>query len=409
MHGLPQHSRPIRLVSASAVAPPSQVEYAYYVLVFYGIMGSAIGLSVPLLGAGGLAVLAAFCVIRLRSRARTISTLIFLPLACAISYIAMQLVVHGESLLDDNVRGFVTWILALIIVQTLSLRPGFLHRFAIVAFGIGLTTIPYMYFQIGGLQVERAALERTVAIANPNDLAAWFGFLFVYFTVLGFETKRGVVRIAAWLVAVGCLFIVGLTVSRGPLFAVAVATIIAFRRVLKRGVLPLLLLGTLSWVVYEAGLFKETAVLYGARGLEETGRFVIWPAAIEHFLSAPLIGVGVSNSEIYVSGGVYTPHNSFIYFALTSGVIPLLLFLAYWIQAARCIFSDAERLPSAPFHLPLLIYAFLITLNLDGIFMSPWVIVTLSTAIATGASRRVHRIVVRRIRRGKQPALGKLA
>src|SRR5205823_93867 len=129
MHELLQHVKAIRMVNDSRRAPPCFVEYAYYIYLFYGLMGSVWGLWVPMLGGGTLAVLTAFCIMRLGSRATTVYALIAFPLACAISYVVVQLLVHGESLRHDYVWVFIIWIPMLIIVQALALRQGFLHRF----------------------------------------------------------------------------------------------------------------------------------------------------------------------------------------------------------------------------------------------------------------------------------------
>src|SRR5712691_8587740 len=102
MHGPLQHVKAIRMVNDSRRAPPRFVEYGYYVYILYGTMGSLWGLSVGMLGAGMLAVLTAFCIIRLGSRATTIYTLIAFPLGCVISLVVLQLVVHSESLMHDS-------------------------------------------------------------------------------------------------------------------------------------------------------------------------------------------------------------------------------------------------------------------------------------------------------------------
>lgn len=407
MHVLAPRVRMMRLLINSTDAPPCLVEYAYYVLLFYGIMGSALGLSVGMLGAGMLAVLAGFCVMRLGSSARAIYAPIIFPIGCAMSHIAVQLALHGESLMGDHVRDYVTWILALVVIQSLSVRKGFLHRFAFAALMIGLTTLPYLrvYEELDVLVYERTRLDSVVSLlSNPNGLGAWFGFCVVYFTIVGIESKRIVVRLAAWLVAIGCLFVTGLTVSRGPVFAIAIATIVAFRRLLKRGFIPVLFLILLIWISYESGLFERIAVFYEARGMQETGRFLIWPAAFERFLSSPQVGVGVSKVPTLVPTRPMknTPHNSFLFIALASGIVPLLFYLGYWISAARKAFgSNTERSADAPFRIPLLIYAFVIAFILDEPFMFPWMIVTLSTAMAVEAQRRAAWTVVYRVlRRG---------
>jgi hypothetical protein len=314
-----------------------------------------------------------------------------LPLGCGISSIVVQLLLHGESL--ESAKPFILWMFTLMIVQSLALRREFLHHFALVAFIIGLTALPRLRANFGG-GVVRMDLDRTTSLpvlANANGLAAWFGFCCVYWTIVGLETKRGAVRVAAWLAATGCLYVVGLTVGRGALFAVAIAILVALRRLLKRGFVPLLVLIILSWIIYETGLFKPMTEFYAARGTENTGRLTVWPLVLERFFSAPLGGVGVSNIGTRTPRGrVITPHNSFLYIALASGVVPLIFFLGYWIRTARKAFgTNVAQVPDAPFRLSLFIYALLIDLQLNAYFMTPCTLVTL--CVVSSTPRRLRR------------------
>jgi O-antigen ligase len=321
-----------------------------------------------------------------------------LPLGCAISFVMLQIFIHHEPL--SAVLPFIVWMLTLIIVQSLALRQGFLHRFTFVAFGIGLSTLPYLQSHVGNLELDRMGLDQRIMIANPDELAAWFGFLAVYFIIAGLEVKRNVVRIISWLVALGCLYVIGLAVTRGALLAVAIATVIASRRLLKHGFLPVLSLIILSWIIYEIALFEQAAAFFAIRGTEETGRLLVWPLAFERFLNSPLAGVGASNTGTFIPGINYkiTPHNSFLSIALASGIIPLAFFVSYWWRATKGAFrANAKRLVDAPFQIPLLIYAFLIVQQGNGPFMLPWVIVILSTAIAAGVSDPVRRMAMPRI------------
>jgi hypothetical protein len=408
MHRPLQHVKAIRMVHDSHRALPRFVEYAYYAYLFYGMMGSAWGLSVPMLGAGTLVVLAAFCVMRLESRATTVYAPIALPLGCAISFVVLQLTVHGESFMEGYVQNFFTWILALMIVQALALHQGFLHRFALAAFVIGLPGL--IYLQViqnvnwDSLGYERVGLEsgHGLYLSNANALASWFGFCAVYFIIVGIETKRGVVRAASWLVAVGCLWVIGITVSRGTLLAVAVATIVASRRLLKRGFLPVLALAILSWIIYISGLFDRVEALYATRGMEETGRLLVWPLVLKRFLNSPLLGVGLTKIGTYVPGSDHeiSPHNMFLFLALASGIIPLVFCVAYWWRAAQSALRATERTVDALFCIPLLLYAFLVG-QATNVLMESWMTVTLCTALTAGASRRVRYIIVRPMRRGK--------
>ncbi len=389
IHEYPPRVRVIRIVNNSSDAPPRFAEYTYYAFLFYGIMAPIWGLEIPLLNISVLAVLAVYCVLCLGPRTRTFYAPLVLPLGCGISYIAVQLAFHDEPLMGASVRNFVPWMLALIIVQWLSLRNEFLHRFACATFVLGLVTLPYLQFRgSGGSDLVRMRLDQTIALSNPNDLGAWFGFCCVYFAIAGLETKRNAVRAVLWLAAGGCLYVVGLTVSRAPLFATAIAIVVALRRLLKRGFVPVLVLLILSWIIGTSGLFERIIALYATRGLEDTGRLAVWPLVIERFLSSPLIGVGDSHIATRIPSGPWImPHNSFLQLALGSGVVPLVFFLGWWIRAFREVFgTNVTQRPDAPFRLPLLIYAFLISLQLT--FLIPWMIVTLS--MATGPPRRLR-------------------
>jgi O-antigen ligase len=391
MYGRPQDAKAILIVNNSRGAPPRMVEYTYYATFLYASMGPALGLSVGLLPTGMMAVLAAFCVMHAGSRARAVYAPIVFPLSCAISYIAVQLAVHGESFMAETVRPFVPWMLLLVIIQSLSLRQGFSHRFTLVVFVIGLASLPYLRF-VGDGDISRAGLDQ-MSIGNSNDLAAWFGFCCVYFTVFSMDTKRPMLRAVSWSIVVVCLYVVGLTVSRGTLLAVAVATTVALRHLLKRGFIPVLLLLLLVGTIFELGLFEQSMAAFATRGTEETGRLLVWPLAIERFLSSPLAGVGGRNVETYVpfAHKPISPHNTFISIGLASGIVPLTFFLAYWVRAIRgALRSNAKRLPDAPFRIPLLIYIFLIELTTSGTFMFPYAVTTLSMAMAAGAPHQVR-------------------
>src|SRR5262245_48232708 len=118
-----------RSVIISSNAIPRYAEYAYYFCLYYSMFGVII--PIPMLGGGMLAVLAAFCIMRLRQLKTVVYTAIFFPVGCAFFYLIVQVAVHDVSLRMEYVRPFVTWIPMIIITQSLCLRPGFLKRFAL--------------------------------------------------------------------------------------------------------------------------------------------------------------------------------------------------------------------------------------------------------------------------------------
>jgi O-antigen ligase len=234
--------------------------------------------------------------------------------------------------------------------------------------------------------VYRAQLDRSAGavggLANSNALGDWFGFCAVGLAIIAMESRRATIRAVAMVLAAGCLFVVGLTVSRGALLSVALAVLIALRRMLKRGFVPLLSICAVAWIAFAAGLFDDIAAQYGARGTEESGRFLVWPIVIGRALASPFIGVGVKNAITFVAKteAWYTPHNGFLFMGLVSGAVPFVFFVLYWLQAGlSAVRSGAERRQDGPFHLPLLAYAFLTTLSSGLTFMVPWVVATLSS------------------------------
>jgi O-antigen ligase len=389
-----------RGVAISRVPPPF-LEITYYGYLFYSFFSDAIGISIPLFGFGILTAMTAYCCVILDS-GRQISGYWSqrFSLACGASYLAIQLFVHGESLDGSYVRDFVPWLLTLIVVQALSRREGFLIRCAFVIVAIGMMVLPLLTLTSWNADgsVFRAGLDRsagaTGGLANSNSLADWFGFCVVFLVVIAIESRRLTVRAFSAIAATACLFVVGLTVSRGALLSISVALTIASRRFLKRGFVPLLLVFVVAWIAYASGLFDDIAVRYGVRGTEETGRFVVWPIAIGRWLASPLTGVGAAHAITYVPtlNAWITPHNGFLFIGLVSGLVPFVFFVLYWVQAAiGGLRSVGEHRQDAPFHLPLLAYALLAT-NLSGLtFMVPWFVITLTSAIGGGAVAHASR------------------
>lgn len=398
MH-VPRQRKSIRHVYASAWIPAREAEGVYYFVVFYSLMAQYLGIMVPLVATGIMVVLVAFCVMRLGSSFKKVFAPIGLLLAFAISFLLVQIVVHGASVMDDYPRTIINWVMGLIIVQTLGLRRGFSHRYMVLLLVLGLIAVPFLTFTVSG-DVEEARVDAELGIqgglAHPGGLAGWFGFCAVYFAILGLENKRGVVRVITWLVAVGCMLIVGLTVERGPLLGMAIAITIGFRGILRRGFAPLLGVIILAGVFSVSGLFDRVVSQYQQRGMEETGRETIWPAVIERILAAPLVGVGASNVPTTPGGHLgdraLAPHNSFLEIALASGVLPFTFYLGFWIWAFRRAFSRAARPVNRQFQLPFLLYLF-VSVMFGDLNTFPWGLLAFSIGAGVGVSSRTAHVL----------------
>jgi O-Antigen ligase len=379
--------------------PSRRVEYLYYFTIAYTILSSYFGVEIPLLAAGMTVALALYCVRNLGSRAKEILAPMAFLFACLISFIFVQVAVHGASITEQSIRTFVLSICEVIIVRSLCLRRGFLYRCTLVL--VIIAVIPLRNLGFSESTVEMARIDAPVAgnLSHPSGLAWWFGFCAIFFAVAGLEEKRGNIQILYWAGAVGCLAVVALTVERGPVVASALAITVAFRRLLKRGFLPVLLLMIFAGVILVSGLFDRAAGRYQERGTEETGRFLLWPVVVERILAAPLTGVGADNiaTDLREGRSISTPHNSFLYFGLTSGVIPLAFYALFWMRVVWRSLSSMDRTEYSPFQSPFLLYM-LVGSMLGELVIANWSTLALSVAASVGIPRQTGRVsLVRKI------------
>ena len=387
--------------SHSVEAPPAVLEGAYYAYLVYANLAPEFGIVIPLAGLGSLVALTACFVLRRGATITSVIQSVRLPLACVVSFVFVRMMVHGESLTAEYVREAPAWVCTLVIAQALCLRPGFLQRLPLVMFAIGLPALRSLRMvdwgatTSAGEEVVRAA--GSGPLGNSNGMAFWFGFCAIYFAVVGLETRRVALRLVAWTGAVACFFVIGLTVSRGTLLAVAISIVIAFRRLLNRSVVPLVLLLAAGWVVYLLGIFDRAAGSYTARGLEETGRMLVWPLALERFFNSPWYGVSTIGTLIPGGAQFYiTPHNAFLFLALSSGLVPLLLFGTYCARAALGVWrAHRSQHPDALFILPLFVFVFLVAQSSNAMFLDFPFIVTFAAALGAAELRGAPAVAAR--------------
>jgi len=371
----------------------SMSELAFYFVMFYMVLGTPLGLTVGNIGVGFLMIVVlAICFVEGNASFAAAVGQVRLALGCGVGYILIQVLIHDQSLTELYLRPFGVWVLSLVVVQRLVGREQFLHRFAFMTLLLGLAMIPYMNVfqgQVGGAY-QRIGLEKGLGFANPNDLGYWYGFCALYFSIAGFAARQTSFRLICWLLAIGNLLLVTLTVSRSPVIAVAGAIVVASRRILKEGFLPLLGLLGLAYGAIELGMFDAALQSYGLRAGEETGRLRVWPLLVERFLGSPLIGVGASHLYTPIPGGSYaTPHNGFLLIAVSSGILPTVLFVGHWIKATKAaLYATTNNLPDSMFHLPLLAYVFLVTNTGNLVFMAPWAMVALALPLSPHVSQR---------------------
>jgi hypothetical protein len=360
----------------TAPCPPAFLEYTWYVLLAYAMLGQAWGVVIPSVGGALLALLAAACFLSVGVQTPRVYAPVALALCTGVSVIAIQFLFFSElSLANAYVIGFIGWLFTVIIVQTLSLRPWFLYRFALAAFAIGLSVLPYLQLQKG------AALARVQAsgtgISNPNMLGMWFGFCTIYFLFWGMQSRTLILRAIYWAGALGSLYMVALTVSRGPMLGILVACIVGFHSELKRSFLPVLSLVLLIWLVYESGVFQQSIDSYIVRGTEESGRGDVWPVVLQRLFDSLWTGVGLGAIYTSVAGRHLTPHNGLLFIGLAAGIIPVMCYLGYLARALSGALHIMWRVHAGEATLfpPLVTFALIELMINDFAFMSAWVVV----------------------------------
>jgi Lipid A core - O-antigen ligase and related enzymes len=250
--------------------------------------------------------------------------------------------------------------------------------------------LPYLSFYQYGESMQRAKIDRAIGFSHTNAMGEWYGFCAVYLMLAGWMARVNAVRLLAWMGAVLFAYIVTLTVSRGALLAVAIPIVIGSRNFLKNGFLPVLLSLCIGGLVIELGVFDQSAQLYAARGAEESGRLVVWPLVLESFYNSPWIGVGHSQVGAFAPNGkFFTPHNGFLYIAQASGIVPLLLFSAYWVRVAWVASKANTGLDSDKiFYLPFIAYSIIVVSLSNLTFMQLPVIASLAFPMVANVKRR---------------------
>jgi hypothetical protein len=367
------------------LAELSLSELAFYFVMFYQIMGPALGLAVGGVGVGFLMIaVMAICFVESGSSLANVIGQVYLALSCAIGFMFICIFIHNESVSQQYLRDFGIWLPSLIVVQWLAGRKQFLVRFAFVTVLLGLAMTFFMNVYTGAAY-ERVGLERGVGFANPNDLGYWYGFCTLYLTIAGFASRTNGIRVFCWFLALVCLYLLTLTVSRAPVIALAVAVLVATRSLLKEGYLLILALVMLVYGAIESGVFDTALQAYNLRAGEETGRLRVWPIIFGRIFDSPLIGVGSSHIVTVVHDGArFTPHNGLLLIATASGVFTTALFIGHWIKAAKAaVQTTLNNLPNSVFHLPMLTYAFLVMNTGNLVFMAPWAMVCLALPLAS--------------------------
>lgn len=372
---------PVRrtVVRTHPQAPPVYLEYAWYVSLTYATVGEPWGVSIPIAGAGLLVILTMACVYYVGDRVFEVYAPASWALCTGIVVIAINYVFYDVYPLGGTLS-FVNWICTMLIAHVLLLRPEFFRRFALVAFAIGVCSLPLISVRnVGGIVRAWGA----GGMSNPNVLGMWFGFCALFFLFWGLQAKKTIVRASSWAAALGALYIVFLSVSRGAMVGIILACVIGLRSTLKQYFLPFLSVVLVFLVVYASGVFDELIDQFVTRGTVESGREKLWAQGIPRVLDSPWIGVSEDDVKMPLPNGLYTtPHNGLLHIALSAGIGPLICYLIYLARVGagtlrmmwKMNYAEDLVLP------PLVVFGMFQMMVSDYAFMSAWDVVVFALA-----------------------------
>src|SRR5438067_11069382 len=107
--GLPEET-----TCETAPCPPAFLEYTWYVLLAYAMLGQAWGVVIPSVGGALLALLAAACFLSVGAQTSRVYAPVALALCTGVFVLAAQFLFFSElSLANSFVVGFIGWLFTL--------------------------------------------------------------------------------------------------------------------------------------------------------------------------------------------------------------------------------------------------------------------------------------------------------
>ena len=306
----------------------------------------------------------------------------------AISFliVILQVFVYSVPITSNSIKVFIYWPLITLIVESLIKNNNFLLRFSTVILAIVVVLWP-MRIIITSSNYERIYFQGT-SFDNSNTLALWLGFCCVTFFIYGFIQKKLIKKYILWVLSVIAMVFLFSTVSRGGIVTTLLALIILIPRMRVREIVALsIFVILLSLVPYIQNVFLNSFFDYSQRALEETGRILVWQEGIKIFLNNLFIGIGLENINIFIPelGLRASPHNGFLYIALSSGLFPLIIFLGIWliaiVKVVLGLYHSSSLYVYSKFA-ALLLYSFVSNFFISEVIFTPWYMAVLSLVIA---------------------------
>ncbi len=306
----------------------------------------------------------------------TKSIVFYLLLLTSVLFVAIQIFVFHLDIYSAYVQPFLYWVVFAIIVFPLSRDDAFLKRLALVIALAFLIQIPFLT-PTQGARLNRLTFPvGSTGVDNANDLAAWLGVCFVVFWMWLWGSQRRIYFVVLSSMAFGVLIMLLSTITRGALIGILLAIFIYIRNVNGKKrfayLCGLLSLVAIVWFIpYTRAIILE----YQARLFEDTGRAALLNMGWNAFKVVPFWGYGADNIYFRLSmESTVGPHNPFLLIGLGGGYIPVFAFCLFWLSVFIQLIRQTPKERNDLDKLALFAYVAFVTMLLNTIFSSIWVV-----------------------------------
>lgn len=302
------------------------IEIGYIGYLFYSMFSVSLGIAIPNLGAIWLTLLAVLCVPLINWHSVQKNLVLFV-VAISGSHILIQLIIYRQYLGNPYIIDYFWWPFLIVIISTLMQQPGFYKRLIIYMVIPALIWSPFVIYQ-NEAGVTRISLDAGNALDNSNTYAQWFGFCILALWSWSLQKPK---PNSVWLIRSIALVSLALALralSRGFILGVILGFVFSLRKLkLTRTLWIIIIFGVFFlFLTTQIPFFNQIWDMYNIRFSQETSRINVLNLGIAAIKHSPFWGYGIQNLRVILP---ITPHNEIILLWLTSGIIPVSIYLLF--------------------------------------------------------------------------------
>jgi O-antigen ligase len=287
------------------------------------------------------------------------------------------------------IKSHFVWVAYIVIIYPQIYRPNFIKHLVIVLTSIILILLPFITFIDSG-DVARAYIFGT-GIDNANVVGTWIGFCALFYWLWGGTANSWKSKFLLYSLAILLLGYMLQTVSRGSLVGLLIAIAISFRQdKIRVVVVKLVLLLSAYFILLNIPLVANTIVGYQTRMFVDTGRFEVWPSALEMIKNQPWLGYGANHVLIFVFHRYLLPHNVFLYMLVAGGIISTVPFVILWLNTLIASFWPKQIIKIRGIDpLPLTVFVLIQFMSYDVAYISIFSALVICYSLSQKSHKRI--------------------